>query len=114
MQEFKSSITSRLDHWNRYVREHHAAGRRVAVWGSGSKAVAFLNRLDLRKEVAAVIDINPHKHGKFLAGTGHQIVSPQSLRTDRPDVVIAMNPAYLQEIRNDLLQMDIHASVVAL
>jgi len=114
VQEFKSSITSRLDHWNRYVREHHAAGRRVAVWGSGSKAVAFLNRLDLRKEVAAVIDINPHKHGKFLAGTGHQIVSPQSLRTDRPDVVIAMNPAYLQEIRNDLLQMDIHASVVAL
>ena len=53
----------------------------MVVWGSGSKAVGYLTTLGLRDEIAAVVDINPHKHGKFLAGTGHEIVGPDALAT---------------------------------
>ena len=49
-----------------------------------------------------MVDINPHKWGRFLAGTGHEIVSPDSLRDTRPDVIVVMNPIYLDEIRTDL------------
>ena len=55
------------------------AGKRIAVWGSGSKAVSYLTTLNLGGEIDAVVDINPHKWGRFLAGTGHEIVGPLSL-----------------------------------
>ena len=54
-------------------------GKRVVIWGSGSKAVSFLTTLRVPDLIAAVVDINPHKHGKFLAGTGHEIVGPRAL-----------------------------------
>ena len=54
--------------------------RRGHLWGSGSKAVSYLTTLGVTDEVEAVVDINPHKHGKFLAGTGHEIVAPEALR----------------------------------
>ncbi len=41
--------------------------------GSGSKAVGYLTTLGVGDEVLAVIDINPHKAGQYLAGTGHRI-----------------------------------------
>jgi hypothetical protein len=74
----------------------------VALWGSGSKAVAFLTTLGVTDEVGAVVDVNPFKHGKYLAGSGHVIVPPEHLRDYRPDVVIAMNPAYCEEIQREL------------
>ncbi|MEZ5865813.1 MAG: hypothetical protein R3D25_17735 [Geminicoccaceae bacterium] len=63
----------------------------MLVWGSGSKAVAYLTSLGLRDEIAAVVDISPHKSGRSMAGTGHRIEPPEHLRTLRPDVVVVMN-----------------------
>jgi hypothetical protein len=37
-----------------------------------------------------------------MAGTGHRIVAPKELVDLRPDLVIAMNSAYLGEIGRDL------------
>ena len=51
-----------------------------AVWGAGAKGSTFLNLLDTeRKAVKYVIDINPAKQNKFIAGTGHPIYSPEIL-----------------------------------
>ena len=51
-----------------------------------------------RDEMEYAVDINPYKQGKFLAGTGQQVVAPEFLKDYRPGVVIAMNPVYTQEI----------------
>jgi hypothetical protein len=64
--------------------------------------VAFLVVLDLGAEIAAVVDVNPHKRGRWLAGTGHRILGPDDLVSVRPDVVLVMNPIYTDEIRRDL------------
>jgi hypothetical protein len=40
-----------------------------------------------------------------MAGTGHEIVSPESMKKFRPDVVIVMNPVYKEEIRKELQKM---------
>jgi hypothetical protein len=50
-------------------------------------------------EVAYAVDINPHKTGKFLAGTGHPVLGPAELLHDPPDLVVAMNSIYVGEIR---------------
>jgi hypothetical protein len=81
------------------------------VWGSGSKGVAFLTALDLDKEIEYVVDINPYRQGKFMAGTGQQIVGPSFLAEYKPDVAIAMNPIYESEIQSDLRRMGLSTVV---
>jgi len=111
---FRQQIQERQYQWQTFVREHHLAGRRIALWGSGSKAVAFLNRFGFRAEVSAVVDVNPHKHGKFLAVSGHEILSPTQLQTVQPDIVIAMNPIYQEEIGADLRRLGLDVELVSL
>jgi SAM-dependent methyltransferase len=99
---FQAGIEAQLAGLREEAEGWCRAGRTLAVWGSGSKAVSYLTTLGLREEIAAVVDINPHKHGRFLAGTGHEIVGPDALPRIRPDVVMVMNAIYVDEIRADL------------
>jgi hypothetical protein len=75
--------------------------------------VAYLTTLGISDEIAYVVDINPYKHGMFLAGTGHEIVPPMFLKDYRPDVVIVMNPIYSAEIQHDLDRMGVEAQLMA-
>ena len=107
VEEFAEQIQQRLGAWRALLTSMKKAGRRVVLWGGGSKAVAFLTTLGVTDEVAFAVDINPYKHGTFLAMTGHEVVGPATLVDDQPDVVIIMNPIYREEIRNDLAAMDL-------
>ena len=109
VQAFKSGIQQELERLGTQLADLHAEGKKTVLWGSGSKAVAYLTTLGIQDEVVSVVDINPHKHGKFLAGTGHEIVSPESLQELQPDAVIVMNSIYLQEIQQDLGRLGVHA-----
>lgn len=99
--------------WRQTIGDAHAKGERVALWGSGSKAVSFLTTLGLGDEVDYVIDINPHKWGHFMPATGHKIIGPDDLPAAPPDLVIAMNPIYRQEIQADLDKRKIAARLEA-
>ena len=88
--------------WLGRLRNWAAAGQRTVLWGSGSKAVAFLTTLGVHDEIEHVIDINPYRAGKFLPGTGQRIVAPAFLREYRPDNVVIMNPVYLREVEQEL------------
>jgi SAM-dependent methyltransferase len=100
-------------HWVRILNLEKEKNRRVVIWGSGSKGVAFLNTVKNSAHVKYAVDINPFRQGTFMAGTGQEIVSPDFLRSYPPNVIIIMNPVYLEEIRNDLVLMglapEIHA-----
>ncbi len=102
VEEYTRQVEALRHEWRGRFQEFARANKRTAVWGSGSKAVSFLTTLGIREEVHAVVDINPHKHGKFLAGTGHRIIAPEELRQQPPDEVIVMNSIYLEEIRESL------------
>lgn len=107
VQSFSEKCRDKMRWWQTRVQQLARAGKRLAVWGSGSKCVAFMTSLGLDKEIAAVIDINPHRHGKFIPGAAKKIMPPASLQTLRPDVVIVMNPIYRNEIRTMLQQMEL-------
>ena len=110
-----SSFTAATAHsraaWLSRLRNWAAAGRRTVLWGSGSKAVAFLTTLGVRDEVEHVVDINPYRVGKFLPGTGQRIVAPAFLREYRPDNVVIMNPVYLREVEQELARQGCEPSV---
>ena len=84
-------------------------GKKAVIWGGGSKGVAFLTSLQIHEEIPYAVDINPFKHGTFMAGNGQEIVGPEFLREYRPDVVIVMNPIYCDEIKRDLEKLGVQA-----
>jgi hypothetical protein len=111
---FQRQVGKRLQSLAETVAQHRARGHRVAIWGSGSKCVSLISSLRLGPELVAVVDINPNKHGKFLAGSGLEIVSPDTLRSLRPEVVLVMNSIYTDEIRHDLAARSLHPALIAL
>jgi SAM-dependent methyltransferase len=111
---FRRQMSQRLQELAGAAARWRAAGKRAAIWGSGSKCVSLLSAVGFGEELAAVVDINPHKRGKFLAGSGIEIESPQSLARTRPDVVVVMNAIYAREIAHQLDQLGIRPELVAL
>ncbi|MFQ1701367.1 class I SAM-dependent methyltransferase [Loktanella agnita] len=110
---FPAKVAETRAYWTDYVQSRHASGKRVAIWGGGSKGVSFLTTNDLAAEIAQVIDINPFKQGKYLPGTGHRVSGPDDLHAAPPDTVIVMNPIYLPEIRDQLAGMGLAPELVA-
>jgi len=101
---FPGQFAAQLDFWRSRLEALHSAGKRTVIWGSGSKGVSFLTTLGLSAEIAGAVDINPHRQGYFMPGTGHRIFSPDELVDLKPDAVIVMNPIYRDEISADLRQ----------
>jgi hypothetical protein len=62
--------------------------------------------------VEFAVDINPHRRGQFMATTGQEIIGPERLTEDKPDVVIVMNPIYKQEIQADLQKLGLTPEVL--
>jgi hypothetical protein len=112
--KFPTKVAEIRAHWSDFLRSRTSAGRRVAIWGGGSKGVSFLTSNGFADEVAQVVDINPYKQGKFLPGTGHQVIGAEALKEAPPDVVIVMNPIYLPEVGAQLAEMELDVELVAL
>jgi SAM-dependent methyltransferase len=112
--DFPARVAKKLDYWRGVMDDASRAGQKVALWGSGSKGVSFLTSLGVTDEVDHVVDINPHRCGHFMSGTGHPIVAPAELETLKPDVVIVMNPVYRDEIVADLRKLDLEPDVLTL
>ena len=113
VKEFKDTIQHKFDSLRADLAEAAARGP-VVLWGSGSKAVSYLTTLGISDQVAAVVDINPHKHGKFLAGTGHEIIAPEALKDIDPAHVLIMNAIYVDEISKDIHAMGLAPTIAAL
>ena len=112
--EFPAKVRMVQERWRKRVRSAWEEGRRVVLWGGGSKGVSFLTTLGLTEEVALAVDINPYKQGKFMPGTGHPVVAPEALREQPPDLVIVMNPIYVGEITSSLRALGLEPEITAL
>ncbi len=110
---FTDAFGQLAEDWRRRFTAYKRNGRRVVLWGGGSKGVSFLTGLGITlDDVQYVVDINPNKTGTFMAGTGQEIVAPQFLPEYKPDIVIVMNPIYRNEIRRDLKEMGLAPQVL--
>jgi SAM-dependent methyltransferase len=111
-ESFAPAVADRLAALRSQVSLTAEAEAHTTVWGSGSKGVAFLTSLELDDDIPFVVDINPHKHGQFMAGTGHAIVTPQMLETFPPELVFVMNPIYVDEIATMVNDMGVTTELV--
>lgn len=110
---FASQYRATVDAWRDRLSRFSEEGRRAVVWGAGSKGVTFLNIAGIDAGIDFVVDVNPHKQGRYIAGTGQQVVSPEALRGVGATDVIVMNPMYLDEVTAAVLAMGLDLQVVS-
>jgi SAM-dependent methyltransferase len=106
---FSERYEQKLKFWKKELNSIKTEKKRAIVWGSGSKCVAFMTTLEIKNEIQYIVDINPHRHGKFIPGVGKQIVSPEFLKNYQPQTIIVMNPIYCNEIKKMVESMGISA-----
>lgn len=75
---------------------------RSAIWGGSSKGVIFsLLKSRAGQAIKNIIDINPAKQGKYIAGTGLRVLSADEGLSKLPEgsMIYVMNSNYLKEIK---------------
>ena len=79
-----------------------AEDREAVVWGAGTKGVMFLNTVPGADRTTRIVDANPRKRGRFVPGSGQEVVTPDDLRAAPPGAVVVTNPLYRDEIAASL------------
>lgn len=92
---FSGRVATGIAHW----REIFDTEETLTIWGSGSKCVAFLKTVDPKDPPLIIVDINPHRKGKYAPGVTLPISEPGALRDLSHGKTIVMNEIYMREIR---------------
>lgn len=96
---FQKNFTNKFAFWKSKLKSLERQNKKTVIWGGGSKGAMFLNMLNVNENQARyVVDMNPRKFGRFIPGTGQEIVKPEFLLYYRPQAIVVMNPIYAAEI----------------
>jgi len=97
--QFERAALLRAALWQSTIQTLRQEGP-VALLGAAGKGVTLANLLDPTGElISCVVDVNPHKHHKYLPGTGHPIVPYEALRARGVTSALLLNPNYLEDAR---------------
>jgi 2-polyprenyl-3-methyl-5-hydroxy-6-metoxy-1,4-benzoquinol methylase len=78
-------------------------GKKVVAYGAAAKGNTMLNYAGVRPDLLPfVVDRNPAKEGKFLAGSRIPIVSEKKLKIFRPDYIIILPWNLREEVMHQL------------
>lgn len=105
---FATLFRDRVNEWRDRVDGWRRDGVRAVAWGAGARGTTFVNLLAADDAVPYLVDINPRKRGKYVPGTGQEIIAPDGLAAVDPGAVIVMNAVYLEEIRAQVTAMQLN------
>jgi hypothetical protein len=112
VDSFHDRYYRKLNEWYDKIVKFRKRKEKIVVWGAGSKGITFLNTIKVGNEIEYVVDLNPHKHDKFVPGAGQKIITPYYLKKYRPEKIIVMNPIYKEEIQSMVDQFGLHADLL--
>jgi hypothetical protein len=100
LSDFETSkVVELLRFYRKFIRSHPG----MLVWGAGAKGATFVRLTDPNREyISSLVDINPEKQEKYIAKTGHSIISPAQLADFAGGEVLVMNDNYYQEIQEEI------------
>jgi 2-polyprenyl-3-methyl-5-hydroxy-6-metoxy-1,4-benzoquinol methylase len=79
---------------------------KIAAYGAAAKGVTLLNYCGIdSNNIDYVVDMNPHKQGKFLPGSRIPIVDISRLLQNPPDVLLVLPWNLSAEIKKSLLEL---------
>ncbi|MBZ9677686.1 class I SAM-dependent methyltransferase [Mesorhizobium sp. ES1-1] len=110
VRRFDRTYRDKVAWWRRYLSKRDPA--QTVVWGAGSKGITFVNVVPEAARIAALVDVNPHKQGRFAPGTGTPVVGPESLRGRPLQSIIVMNPLYRDEVAQAARQLGLAPEII--
>ena len=79
------------DDFVNFLADAKRQGKTVAAYGAAAKGNTLMNFAELGSDlIQYVVDKNPAKQGKFMPGSRIPIVSPEALRSPRPDYLVIL------------------------
>jgi SAM-dependent methyltransferase len=79
----------------------------IGVIGAGAKGVTFVNLFDpYNQKIVAVVDVSPQKKGKFIPGSGHEIIGYEDIVGKSIKSLLLLNPNYYNENLGKLQKID--------
>jgi len=111
---FADAFRCQSAYWSELLDRFAEEGKRVSLWGAGAKGAMFLNAFGKVNSLEYVVDVNPHKCGSYIPGTGQKVVSPEFLKQYRPDVLLLANPNYRDEISREVAALGIAPDLLSI
>ncbi len=96
---------------NELLKNELRPDSRIILWGAGSKGISLLSQIDDPGRIEYIVDINPAKQGKYIPGTGQQVMPPEFLTGFQPEEVLIVNAIYTQEIQEHLDSLKVSARI---
>lgn len=92
IKEFQWFIHDKLNH-----------GEVIFGFGAAAKGCVFLNSCEINNDmIPFIIDDTPFKQGKFIPGTGIEVVNRDILKTHQPDYILILAHNFKDYIINSL------------
>ncbi|TJW62615.1 MAG: SAM-dependent methyltransferase, partial [Mesorhizobium sp.] len=67
VRRFDQTYRDKVAWWRDYLATRDP--EQTVVWGAGSKGITFVNIVPEGARIGALVDVNPHKQGRFAPGT---------------------------------------------
>lgn len=83
------------------------------LWGAAAKGVMCANLLN-QWPISGLVDKNPYKQGKFVPGTAHPVLAPESISYPKVKTVLVENDIYYHEIQKEVQKIDARIQTVSL
>lgn len=81
----------KIKKFKEFIEDLYNKKAKIACFGAAAKGCVFLNTCNLDyKKLMYIIDDTPFKQGKFVPGTGLEIVSREVLKKDKIDYMIIL------------------------
>ena len=104
---FQSSVKNKKEELTSKFKKLMKHGN-IALWGAAGKSVCLANTIDPNRElIECLIDLNPKKWGKFIPGTGHEIINFTEIEKRKIKTAIIMNPNYYDEIKKLIIEQNL-------
>lgn len=103
-QNFQLKVEDIKTEFLHFLKKEKDAGKKIIGYGAAAKGNTFLNFCGIKGTdlIDCVVDMSPHKQGKYLPGTQIPVVGPDQIEIIKPDLIVIFAWNLKDEIKTQL------------